>query len=95
MSGDIEWGKCDVCGKECSLERTYFYYNIKCECCGNRHGYHFEIVRHCSDCPAPMPTHIHPFIKAMDGRSYRADISNVLPIKIDGEFIIDAPIIKE
>lgn len=42
-----------------------------------------------------MPTHIHPFIKAMDGLSYRTDISNILPIKIEGEFIIDKPIITK
>lgn len=24
MSGEIEYGKCEICGKETRLERTYF-----------------------------------------------------------------------
>ena len=24
MSGEIEYGKCEICGKETQLERTYF-----------------------------------------------------------------------
>ena len=34
--GGIEFGKCDICGKETELERTYFYYPIHCECCGSK-----------------------------------------------------------
>lgn len=30
---DKEFGKCEICGKDSSLERTNFYYNIPCECC--------------------------------------------------------------
>ena len=30
--GGIEFGTCDICGKEAELERTYFYYPIHCEC---------------------------------------------------------------
>ena len=40
-----------------------------------------------------MPKVIHPFVKAMDGKIYRADISNILPIEVNGEFIIDGQII--
>ena len=54
--GEIEFGKCDICGKETELERTYFYYPIHCECCGSKdkdgQKQHFELVHHCKDCPA-------------------------------------------
>ncbi|OUO00469.1 hypothetical protein B5F97_12080 [Bacteroides clarus] len=99
MCNSIEWGKCEICGKEEQLERTYFYYPIHCECCGskdkNGQNVHFEMVRHCINCPAPMPKEIHPLCKAMDGNTYRASISNILPIDIRGEFIINESIIKE
>ena len=92
MNCKIEFGKCDICGKDDNLERTYFEYDIKCDCHSPRH---FELVRHCKDCVPSMPTEIHPYIKAMDGKSYRTTITNILPIKIVGEFIITEPIIKE
>lgn len=88
-----EYGRCEVCGAEGPLDRTYFYYDIRCDCCGNRDGYHFELMCHCSKCPAPMPDRVRPLIKAMDGRSYKAVVTNVMPIQISGEFIIDRPII--
>lgn len=51
MSGDIEYGTCDICKKETPLERTYFRYDIKCEC---HSPYHFDLIRHCKDCiPSP------------------------------------------
>lgn len=28
MCNSIEWGRCEICGKETQLERTYFYYPI-------------------------------------------------------------------
>lgn len=92
MNCGIEFGKCDICGKECGLERTYFEYDINCECHSPKH---FELVRHCKDCVPSIPTEIHPYIKAMDGKSYRTTITNILPIRINGEFIITEPIIKE
>jgi len=49
---DIEHGTCDVCKKECDLIRTYFHYDIKCECHSPKH---FELVCHCSDCKAIEP----------------------------------------
>lgn len=45
--GEIEWGKCEYCGTEGRLNRTYFRYDIKCECCNNNH---FEIIWHCDKC---------------------------------------------
>ena len=52
MSGELEFGKCEVCKKESNLQRTYFKYNIKCEC---HSPIHFELVRHCKDCIAQEP----------------------------------------
>jgi len=47
-----EFGKCDCCGKEFTLVRKYYYYNIECDCCvGVRH---FQCVKHCSKC-IPKP----------------------------------------
>lgn len=36
MCNSIEWGRCEICGKETQLERTYFYYPIHCECMTER-----------------------------------------------------------
>jgi len=52
MSGDVEFGKCEICGKETFLQRTYFKYNIKCECHSPQH---FEFIRHCDDCVPEEP----------------------------------------
>lgn len=49
---EIEYGKCQICGKETNLQRTYFRYKIKCEC---HSPYHFELIIHCSDCVAIEP----------------------------------------
>lgn len=92
MSDGIEFGKCEICGKEAPLERTYFFYNIKCGCHSPQH---FELVIHCADCIPKMPSIIHPMIKAMDGKEYRTTIVNILPIDISGAYIIDKPIIQE
>lgn len=50
--GECEWGICDVCGKYSPLERTYFGYDIKCECHSPNH---FELVHHCSNCVPVEP----------------------------------------
>ena len=47
MSGEVEFGKCDYCGKEGPMNRKYFHYPIKCECHSPQH---FEIRWHCNDC---------------------------------------------
>ena len=49
---ESEYGVCDVCNKEGGVERTYFRYGIKCECCSNEH---FEIVWHCIGCEPTKP----------------------------------------
>ena len=62
MSGDIEYGKCDMCGKHGHVIRKYYYYGIHCECCGSPHG-HFEIVTHCKDCTPKPPYRINIIMK--------------------------------
>lgn len=52
MSGDIGFGKCDICLKPGELSRKYYYYDIKCECCS---GDHFEIVHYCKNCKPKPP----------------------------------------
>ncbi len=52
MSGDVEVGKCDVCGKKTQLNRKIYRYDIKCDC---HSPHHFEIVRHCNDCIPKEP----------------------------------------
>lgn len=97
--GDIEWGKCEICGKEGPLERTYFFYPIHCECCGSKdkdgQKRHFVLVRHCDKCQAPVPNVIHPICKDAVGKTHEAYIVNMAPNEIEGQFIIDEPIIKE
>ena len=93
-----EYGKCEICGKEAPLERTYFYYPIHCECCGNKdkdgQKRHFEMVRHCKDCPAPIPAAIYPMCKSLDVVDRPAYVVNMLPVDIIGKFIIDKRIIN-
>ena len=49
---DIEYGICDVCGREANLQRKYYYFNIKCECHSPKH---FEMIKYCSDCVPLRP----------------------------------------
>jgi len=63
MNGEIEFGMCEVCGKEkAQLQRTYFRYDIKCECHSPNH---FSLVIHCKDCVAveSEETHIRMKVK--------------------------------
>lgn len=50
--GEIEYGVCDVCGCQDQLERTYYYYGIKCDCHSPEH---FEIMRTCPRCEPKPP----------------------------------------
>lgn len=52
---DIEYGKCDICGKDGNLNRKYYYYDIACNCCNDKgKSPHFEIVNYCDSCK-PVP----------------------------------------
>ena len=93
MCVDIEFGKCDICGKETQLSRTYFVYNIPCQCCGCKEDgmdMHFELVCHCKDCVPDVPNAITPVLKsAIDNKEYRLKIEGMLPYVIRGEFCIN------
>ena len=52
MGGCQEWGKCNYCGSEGPINRTYFKYNIKCKC---HTPEHFTIVWHCDNCEPKDP----------------------------------------
>jgi len=52
MSGETEFGMCKICKEVKPLKRTYFHYNIKCECHSPNH---FDLVIHCEDCIPERP----------------------------------------
>ena len=52
MSGCVEFGICQVCNNEGTLNRAYFRYGIKCECHSPEH---FQIVWHCDYCVPEDP----------------------------------------
>lgn len=59
MSGDIEKGRCTICGKVGHLDRKYYYYHdIKCSCCNKKTNGHFEIIWYCSTCEPKPPEKI-------------------------------------
>ena len=90
--GELEFGKCDICGNEAPLSRTYFVYDIHCQCCGCKEDgrdMHFELVRHCKDCVPDVPRTITPtLMSSIDYRQYVLPINGILPYKIRGEFCI-------
>lgn len=63
MSADIEYGNCDVCNDKSSLNRKYYYNDIKCSCCNSKKDDHFEIVRHCNNCEPKAPNNINVSIE--------------------------------
>ena len=95
----IEYGKCDICGKETYLSRTYFHYDIHCQCCGCKEDgrdMHFELVYHCKDCVPDVPKVITPILKSkIDNKKYRLPIKGMLPYSIYGEFCIQHNLCEE
>lgn len=63
MCGEQEYGKCEVCGEEGVLRRTYFEYPIKCECHSPNH---FELVRHHKGCIPKEPEYTRISLKTAD-----------------------------
>ena len=63
--GDIEYGTCDQCNAEAPVTRTYFHYDIKCDCCNSKNDYHFEIVRTCQNCDPKPPKSLRVFMEPM------------------------------
>lgn len=77
--GEIEFGKCEICGKETSLKRTYFRYYTgnKCECCGTSDNTHFILVRHCDECTPKPPATIKVELKA-DNSGFREELEQLI-----------------
>ena len=94
-----EFGKCPICGREDSLDRTYFVYNIPCECCGcKRDGknMHFEMISHCANCVPDIPVTIKPTLKSpIDNKEYRIEIKGMIPYEINGQFVINHDLTKD
>ncbi len=63
--GEIEHDKCDICNKITGLQRKYYYYDIKCDCCNDKNDNHFEIVRYCSKCTPSPPRYIKVYVKPL------------------------------
>lgn len=61
--GEIEYGKCNVCGKDGQLERTYFHYPVKCEC---HSPSHFELICHHKGCKPQEPRYTKVEFKTED-----------------------------
>ena len=63
--GEQEFSKCDICGQDAHVDRKYYYYDVKCECCNSKDSPHFEIVRHCANCEPKPPRRISLSLGAM------------------------------
>jgi hypothetical protein len=70
-------GRCDVCGKDEELTRTYFYYPIKCECHSPNH---FELRQHGKDCIPKEPIYTQVEFKTEDLKN---PIGIAMPILIE------------
>lgn len=57
MSGDMESGKCSCCGNLAIVNRKYYHYDIKCDCCNGDE--HFEIIYYCENCEPRPPSRVH------------------------------------
>jgi hypothetical protein len=51
--GDAIMGICPYCNQEKHLMRTYFYYDLDCEC---HIGPHYIAADHCSECIPKEPS---------------------------------------
>ena len=71
-------GKCAICGKETSLNVTYFHYPVKCECCA---PFHSVRVEHCKDCVPKAPQKVFILIRGLDGNLYSKEIVNIKPME--------------
>ena len=54
MSGETQFGKCDICKKQTFVESKFYHYGFKCDCHSPEH---FERVNYCKDCIPKKPPH--------------------------------------
>ena len=52
MGGSMETGYCEYCGEIGPINRKYYHYGVKCECCSPEH---FELIFHCDECEPVDP----------------------------------------
>ena len=52
MSGEMQFGKCDLCKKQTIVESKFYHYGFKCDCHSPEH---FERVNYCKDCVPKKP----------------------------------------
>ena len=62
-AGEIENGRCDMCGQVTTVRRKYYHYDVECECHSPKH---FEIVRHCIKCTPYEPAYTKIHIKTTE-----------------------------
>ena len=63
IMGEQEFNACSICGEKTIVERKYYYYDIKCDCCSSANNKHFEIVWYCRKCKPVPPRKIRVVIK--------------------------------
>ena len=52
MSGETQFGECDICKKQTIVESKFYHYGFKCDCHSPEH---FERVNYCKDCVPKKP----------------------------------------
>jgi len=62
------YGQCGICKTYTQLNRTYFHYDIKCEC---HSPYHFDLVEHCKNCIPKQPNETKINLKVMTQAEWR------------------------
>ncbi len=73
-----ESGTCDICkSSNTILNRKYYYYNIKCDCCNSKNDNHFHIIRHCSLCFPKPPSSINVVLKPILEDNINILLSNI------------------
>ena len=80
--GEMEYGVCDICGCQDVLSRTYYYYNIKCECHSPEH---FEIVSTCPRCEPRPPEKTRISIRPISFQSEGSNIQHYYKANINPE----------
>ena len=52
MSGETQFGECDICKKQTFVESKFYHYGFKCDCHSPEH---FERVNYCKECAPKKP----------------------------------------
>lgn len=88
--GELEFDKCEICGKEIIVERTYFFYPIHCECCGskdeNGKDQHFVRIKHCTKCVPTIPEKFTVRVRDYKGNISLATVKRMKPTSINGNY---------